>query len=59
MVNDWKLVVGTNYNGQWDYWYGPAGNRDPLAYPVEELLTCKAGKTLERMNMMPELDDIM
>lgn len=59
MVNEWKLIVGTNYNGQWDSWYGPAGNRDPLSYPVEALLTCKAGRALDRINMMPNPDDIL
>ncbi|CAG9797683.1 unnamed protein product [Chironomus riparius] len=59
MVNEWKLIVGTNYNGQWDSWYGPAGNRDPLSYPVKDLLTCKAGRALERISMMPKPDDIL
>ncbi|XP_070505136.1 arylsulfatase B [Chironomus tepperi] len=59
MVNDWKLVVGTNYNGQWDGWYGPPGNRDPLDYNFKELLTCKAGRAIDRMGMMPKPNDIL
>ena len=59
MVNEWKLIVGTNYNGDWDDWYGPAGNRDPSSYLVKDLLTCKAAKAIDRLNMMPTPDVIM
>lgn len=53
MVDQWKLLKGTNYNGQWDNWYGPAGDRNPDNYNYNELIGSKAGKALKKANMLP------
>lgn len=45
-VGDWKLLVGTNYNGQWDSWYGPAGSRSFDMYNVSEVLDSRAARAL-------------
>lgn len=57
-VGEWKLLKGTNYNGFWDKWYGPAGNRQPSAYSVDALHQCAAGKAINKLNMIPSNDKI-
>ncbi|KAH8401742.1 hypothetical protein KR009_007590 [Drosophila setifemur] len=52
-VGDWKLVKGTNYNGRWDGWYGPAGDRDPHLYDWPLIPKSRAGKALEGLKMLP------
>lgn len=52
-VGDWKLVKGTNYNGKWDGWYGPAGERDPRLYDWQQIPKSRAGKALLGLKMLP------
>lgn len=59
MVDKWKLVVGTNYNGNWDGWFGPEGDRNVSAYPVDKLGECKAGKALKSLKMLPTNSKIL
>jgi arylsulfatase A-like enzyme len=59
MVNKWKLIVGTNYEGAWDEWYGPAGDRNESSYPINSLLKCKVAKALNNLQMMPDKDSIL
>lgn len=55
-VNDWKLIKGTNYAGQWDSWYGPAGNRSPTAYSFSDIEQSLAGKALHKLGHLPSAD---
>ncbi|KAG5676135.1 hypothetical protein PVAND_005986 [Polypedilum vanderplanki] len=59
MMDKWKLVVGTNYDGQWDYWYGPVGNRTESSYSINDLLNSSTAKALEKLNMLPDVDTIL
>lgn len=59
LVDKWKLVAGTNYNGQWDSWYGPEGDRNVSSYPVDSLMISKAGKALKGMQMLPASNKVL
>ncbi|KAM7341897.1 arylsulfatase B isoform 2-T2 [Cochliomyia hominivorax] len=56
---DWKVVKGTNYNGAWDGWYGPAGNRDPRSYDYKAIRYSNSGRALSALNMLPTIADII
>uniref|UniRef100_A0A1B0FLM3 Sulfatase N-terminal domain-containing protein n=1 Tax=Glossina morsitans morsitans TaxID=37546 RepID=A0A1B0FLM3_GLOMM len=58
-VGDWKLLKGTNYQGAWDGWYGPAGDRDPRLYDYKAIRLCLTGRALEALNMLPTTADII
>lgn len=53
MVDKWKVVAGTNYQGQWDGWYGPEGDRNVSSYPIDDLLTCTTARALKSIQMLP------
>lgn len=57
-VGEWKLLKGTNYNGFWDKWYGPAGNRQSTAYNVDAINNCPAGIAINKLKLMPSIDKI-
>lgn len=59
MVDKWKLVAGTNYEGKWDGWYGPAGDRNVSSYPIEDLLTCKTATALKSIHMLAKRSQIL
>lgn len=56
---DWKVVKGTNYQGKWDNWYGPAGLRDSRDYDTNAIFNCLAGKALNDMRLLPDRPTIM
>ncbi|XP_055624076.1 arylsulfatase B [Toxorhynchites rutilus septentrionalis] len=58
-VNNWKLLKGTNYNGQWDQWYGPAGDRDIKSYNLSAITSSPTGTVLNAMKMLPSQDVIL
>lgn len=58
-VDKWKLVVGTNYDGQWDGWYGPEGNFNVSSYPMNDLLICKAARNIKSIQMLPPSQKIL
>lgn len=58
-VNNWKIVKGTNYQGKWDNWYGPSGNRSAKSYNTEAVINSKTGITLSALDLMPTTDKIM
>lgn len=53
-VNDWKVIKGTNYRGQWDFWYGPAGVRNPASYSFQDLAQSPAGQALQKLHFLPD-----
>ncbi|XP_053683829.1 arylsulfatase B isoform X2 [Sabethes cyaneus] len=57
-VEKWKVLKGTNYNGQWDSWYGPAGDRDPNSYNLTAVFCCPTGKILQKLKLLPPVDEI-
>jgi arylsulfatase A-like enzyme len=59
MVEKWKLVVGTNYQGNWDGWFGPEGDRNISSYPINDLLTCKAARVLKGIQMLPTTNKML
>lgn len=58
VVGDHKVVKGTNYNGAWDSWYGPEGDRNPKSYKVNDVRNCQAGIALKFLNMLPDTEKI-
>lgn len=59
LMQNYKLVKGTNYNGSWDFWYGPEGDRNESTYNAHGLFTSLTAKSLKKINQMPTLDKIM
>lgn len=57
-VGKWKIHIGTNYNGAWDHWYGPAGIRSSTAYNVNTVINSVAGQVLSRINLLPSVQNI-
>lgn len=57
-VGEWKIHKGTNYNGAWDSWYGPAGIRTATSYNVNAVIQSPAGQALNRMNLLPSATNI-
>lgn len=58
VVNEHKVVKGTNYAGAWDSWYGPAGDRNPKSYNINEIRKSHAGSALKSLNLLPNDDKI-
>lgn len=56
--DNYKLMTGTWFEGDWDGWYGPKGDRDPMSYNVEHVRNSKSGRALAKMRALPNLPKI-
>ncbi|XP_011291436.1 arylsulfatase B [Musca domestica] len=56
--SDWKVIAGTHYNGAWDGWYGPAGDRNARSYNYKAVRSSLAGRSLATIDMLPTIADI-
>lgn len=56
--SDWKVLVGTNYKGGWDGWYGPAGDRNARSYNYKAVRSSMTGRSLAAIDMLPSMADI-
>jgi arylsulfatase B len=59
LMDKWKIVKGTNYDGKWDSWYGPEGERNISKYPINELLQSSTSIAIKKLKMMPSHDEIL
>lgn len=57
-VDKWKIVNGTTYNGDWDGWYGPSGDRHPNSYSYTALEQSDAGNILFELGYLPSAEEI-
>ncbi|KAG6438568.1 hypothetical protein O3G_MSEX000065 [Manduca sexta] len=55
-VDQWKIHKGTNYNGAWDFWYGP--DERSGVYNVSRVCDGYAGKAVQKLGFMPDGDKI-
>ncbi|GJQ65594.1 hypothetical protein Trydic_g7692 [Trypoxylus dichotomus] len=47
-IDNWKVLKGTTYNGEWDNWYGPSGREGN--YNTTMVKYSFAGKALQSIN---------
>lgn len=52
-IGEWKLINGTTYAGEYDGWFGPAGDRDPETYLYNALLQSDTGNILFELGHLP------
>lgn len=57
-MGEWKVHKGTNYNGAWDKWYGPAGIRTPSAYNANAVTQSAAGQAISQLNLLPSTQNM-
>ncbi|CAG9762811.1 unnamed protein product [Ceutorhynchus assimilis] len=48
MLDNWKLIQGTTYEGAWDNWYGPSGRNQP--YNTSLIHQSLVGKALRSIS---------
>lgn len=58
IVGDYKILQGTNFQGKWDAWYGPEGNRDLTSYKIDEIRTSNVGQVMENLCFLPKEETI-
>ncbi|XP_050300182.1 arylsulfatase B isoform X2 [Anthonomus grandis grandis] len=52
MIDNWKLVKGTTYDGNWDNWYGPSGRE--YDYNISLVENSPAGAAFRRLKKLPD-----
>lgn len=56
-MDDWKVLKGTNYMGEWDGWYGPAGDRGNDHYNLTAVRTSAAAQAMKRSSIELPTDE--
>lgn len=55
-IDNWKILNGTTYNGQWDNWYGPSGREQ--SYNASAVRSSRAGKALRSIKKCADEEEI-
>lgn len=59
ITDNFKILSGTWFEGEWDGWYGPEGNRNMSSNDFEKIRNSKAGVSLSKLHALPDNAKIM
>lgn len=57
-MDKWKLLNGTTYAGEYDGWYGPAGDRGWNNNYYDTVRQSDAGSIMFELGYLPDLEEI-
>uniref|UniRef100_A0A336MJN3 CSON000252 protein n=1 Tax=Culicoides sonorensis TaxID=179676 RepID=A0A336MJN3_CULSO len=56
--NNFKILSGTQFEGDMDGWYGPEGDRNVSSYDIKSVIQSKTGVELKKLGFMPNFHQI-